>query len=313
MKLLILILSALPLIIPSGKANLEPLQKRDSMLVADQFDYGFVLKALPHGSSLALQDLSVISSDTLTLVRNWQLDTIRSNKANYDLHAAVRLAAFEQGRYELPALSVIRRLKNGQTDTLAFDPESIDVYEMPVDTAQFVINDIKPQLTYPITIKEVLPWVGGGLGVIALIVLAIYLITRAISKRKTIEEGPKESPYIVALRSLDKLRDNSLWSAPKQKFYYSSITDALKVYIDDIFSIDAPEMTTAELFAELKKRKELNPELYEDAKALFELADFVKFAKHTASDEENAAALPTAIRFVMNTYTLEEEHKEDVL
>ena len=34
------------------------------------------------------------------------------------------------------------------------------------------------------------------------------------------------------------------------------------------------------------------------AKELFDRADFVKFAKYVASDEDNAAALPVAVRFV---------------
>ena len=33
-----------------------------------------------------------------------------------------------------------------------------------------------------------------------------------------------------------------------------------------------------------------------------ETADFVKFAKHTASEQENAAVLPLAVRFVTQTY-----------
>ena len=42
-------------------------------------------------------------------------------------------------------------------------------------------------------------------------------------------------------------------------------------------------------------------------KDLFERADFVKFAKFTASDEDNAAALPFAVRFVTSTYQMEVE------
>jgi len=61
-------------------------------------------------------------------------------------------------------------------------------------------------------------------------------------------------------------------------------------------------MTTAEIFDALKGNATLTPELYTDAKDLFELADFVKFAKHTVSNEENARALPTAVRFVTSTY-----------
>ena len=51
---------------------------------------------------------------------------------------------------------------------------------------------------------------------------------------------------------------------------------------------------------------------FESCRELFECADFVKFAKHLASEEENARALPTAVRFVTSTYqtALEEEPKE---
>ena len=61
-------------------------------------------------------------------------------------------------------------------------------------------------------------------------------------------------------------------------------------------------MTTAEIFAALKGNPELTPELYGNAKELFETADFVKFAKHVASDEDNRKAIPEAVGFVMGTY-----------
>jgi len=75
--------------------------------------------------------------------------------------------------------------------------------------------------------------------------------------------------------------------------------------------VDAPEMTTAELFDALRAEKDLPEELRQELQDVFECADFVKFAKHTASDEENARALPTAVRFVTSTYqtVLEEEQK----
>ena len=74
-------------------------------------------------------------------------------------------------------------------------------------------------------------------------------------------------------------------------------------------------MTTAELFAALKDAKDLPEDLREETRAVFECADFVKFAKHTASDQDNAKALPTAVRFVTTTYqtVLEEEQMQDEL
>ena len=70
-------------------------------------------------------------------------------------------------------------------------------------------------------------------------------------------------------------------------------------------------MTTAEIMKDLKKT-DVAEDLQSGLKELFERADFVKFAKYTASDEDNAAALPLAVRFVTSTYQTEvEEDNED--
>ena len=80
----------------------------------------------------------------------------------------------------------------------------------------------------------------------------------------------------------------------------------LREYISSRYEIGAMEMTTAEIFRDMKPKFEDEPadrkELLKDLKNLFETADFVKFAKHTASEQENAAVLPLAVRFVTQTY-----------
>ena len=83
------------------------------------------------------------------------------------------------------------------------------------------------------------------------------------------------------------------------------------VYIADRYGIGAMEMTTAEIFADMKST-DVPRELQDELRELFERADFVKFAKFTASDEDNAGALPLAVRFVTSTYQTEvqEENKE---
>ena len=55
----------------------------------------------------------------------------------------------------------------------------------------------------------------------------------------------------------------------------------------------------------LKDKQGLSPEIYESARDLFERADFVKFAKYVASDEDNAKVLPVAVNVV--TSTIEEK------
>lgn len=315
MKLLTIILAIAMDIIPSGDAVLQQLQKRDSILIADQLRYSVTLNDIQAGTGIALPDLSQASNDTLTVLGGWQLDTLVRGKAihsrnakaaakilrkPFGLNASIVLAPFEEGTYQLPDIPVVKVTPEG-SDTLVFKGLEMEVKTMPVDTATFEIHDIKGQIQYPVTFREVLPWLGGGLLAAALIALLVWLGVRA-SKRRQEALKPKDPAYIVALRELDKYRSDKYWAPEKQKAFYSGITDALKFYMDDRFGVDAPEMTTAELFDALKDDKDITPEMYASLKELFERADFVKFAKHVASDEENAGALPLAVRFVTTTY-----------
>ena len=308
MRILTFIIVSLLELIPAGQAYLKQLQPRDSILIADQIEYGFRLDSVRTGTKLALPDFSGASNDTLTLVSGWQIDTLTKRKTAVrrgmaDIRAHMVLAPFEEGKYRLPDIPVLR-----DGDTLVFEGLEMEVKTMPVDTSAFEIHDIKGQMTYPVTFREVLPWAGAAILLGLLVAAAVYLIRRRMAGTAG-GEASKEPAYIIALRRLDKYRGDKYWAPEKQKTFYSGITDTLKFYIDERFGIDAPEMTTAELFAALKGGKELTPELFSELKELFERADFVKFAKFTASDEENAAALPLAVRFVTSTYQSEIEEE----
>lgn len=306
MKLLVAILFLLLDPVPAGKAFLNQLQQRDSILIADQLEYGFRLEGVKDGTQLFLPDFSSVDGDTLALVRDWRVDTLKTDRKTgaRDIQASIVIAPFEPGEYHLPPL-LARRVVDGQADTLEFEAQQMTVTTIQIDTATFVLHDIKGQIKYPVTFKELLPWLLGGLGVAGLAVLGIILLRNARRRRE--EAGkPKDPPYVVALRKLDRYRGNKYWAADRQKAFYSGVTDALKEYIDARFGVDAPEMTTAELFDALKGEKEISPESYQALRELFERADFVKFAKMVVSDEENATVLPVAVKFVTDTYQTEE-------
>ncbi len=313
MSILALIFFAFADLVPSGDAFIEPLQQRDSVLVADQFKYGFRLDGVEPGTVLMLQDLSGFSGDSLVVVREWEIDTLRSSRGSMDISGNVIVAPFEEGHQVLPGIAVRRILPGGQTDTLLFNPAELDVKAMPVDTATFVINDIKGQMRYPLTFMEILPWMAGALLLAALIFLVVRIVRR--HRSGGIAARPDEPPYIVALRSLDRYKDEKFWAPEKQKAYYSGITDILKTYILRRFGVDAPEMTTDELFGALKSCNGIRPDVYDQTREMFELADFVKFAKHVATKDENVRSLSVAVNFVTSTYQsgLEEGQEKDVL
>ena len=187
-------------------------------------------------------------------------------------------------------------------DTLVFIHQMLDVKEPSIDLETFQPNDIRPQEKFPYTFKEILPWVAAAIGIIVLLYNLILLLY--LRRKKAIEAEKAEPAHIRALRKLDKYRGEKFWKPEHQKAFYSGVTDALREYIAARYGVGAMEMTTAEIFDGLKKT-DVPAELYEEMKDLFVRADFIKFAKFTATDEENATVLPGAVRFVMETYQQE--------
>lgn len=303
-------------VIPVKGAFLQQLQERDSVLVADQLLYGFELKQVKEGTGLVLPEIPQEQDYRLMYLSPWMLDTVKVTKQRkglprlLDLRGSVVVSSFEEGIYELPQIVVGRLSEEGVADTLIFEPMRLEVKTMPVDTATFVPHDIKGQIRYPLTFAEVFPWAFGAWITALLIILAAGLI---ILHRRA--EDPayahKDPAHIVALRKLDKYRGNKMWAPEKQKLFYSGVTDALREYISSRYGISAMEMTTAQIFDDMKATDA--PEaLLKDVRELFDRADFVKFAKYVASEDDNASALPVAVRFVTETYQADVENEKEV-
>ena len=307
MKLKLLILSLfIPLAAGAQDAFLEQVQKRDSILIADQLRYGVVLENVADGTPLALPELKMEDEENspLVIVKGWQLDSTRVSKrkespARYNIKAYLTLASFMGGTVELPDIPVL--LDN---DTLIFRAvEPVEITELPVDMETFQPNDIKPQVKFPYTFAEVFPWVAGGLLLAGAVAALVWWLVRR--RKKAQEEALESEPaHIRALRKLEGYRGNKFWKPEHQKEFYSGVTDTLREYMAARYGVDAMESTTAEIFEDLKKT-DLSKELFLDLKDLFERSDFVKFAKFTATDEENARVLPLAVRFVTDTYQQE--------
>lgn len=296
-----------------ARSFLQPLQERDSVLIADQLLYGFELDGVTEGTRLIPTEIADSLDQNILSLSPWILDTVKvtgngkENPRTLDIKGSVRIAPFLEGEYELPPIELRRLSPDGTEDTLVFDPLRLEVKTMPVDTATFEIHDIKGQVRYPVTFAEVFPWVLLYWVLAVIIILTVCLVM--IHRRKSDPEYVRKDPaHIVALRQLDSYRGSSLWAPEKQKAFYSGVTDTLRAYMAERFGFGAMEMTTAEIFDEMKD-KDAPEKVVGEVKELFERADFVKFAKYVASDDENAAALPVAVRFVTETYQAEVENE----
>ena len=297
--------------IEAGPSFLEPLQRRDSILVWDHFHYGIELKDIPEGTPISLPviDEKTIKNTAdrgLAIIGGWELDSVkvsskRDSIARYDIRAYISVAPEIPGEFELFELNCLVG-----KDTLVFIHQMMDVKEPSIDLETFEPNDIKPQVKFPVTFEEAAPWAFMGLFIIAIVFL-VFVIYSTI-ERKT-KAKPAEPAHITALRKLDRYRGEKYWKPEQQKTFYSGVTDALREYIVARYGVGAMEMTTAEIFNDLKG-SDIPPELYQEMKDLFERADFVKFAKFIATDEDNATVLPAAVRFVTETYEQEIRRSE---
>lgn len=298
-------------IIPMGESFLEMETPRDSILVADRLFYGFDLKQWPDSVKLIFPQINPQFMEEVLAIPAWKVDTLKiknvknSQQRFLDIRAAIALQPFSEGEYHLPPLCVLRDEGDGVLDTLVWRAAEMDVKTMPVDTASFTPHDLRGQMTYPLTVREVLPWIGG----LFWCGLIVALIISWILSRKAPGENagkPKDPAHIVALKKLDTYRGNKYWVPEKQKQFYSGVTDALREYIAARYGVGAMEMTTAEIFEGLKD-SDIPKDLKDELQTLFERADFVKFAKFIATDEENATVLPQAVKFVTSTYQLDIE------
>lgn len=298
-------------LIPLDGAFVGTLHDRDSMLIADQFLYGFELKEVEEGTVFTYPEWENGEEGGIMILSPWITDTLKVTRARkgmprrYDIRGSVLMTSFDEGEYELPSIRLQRLSADGVVDTLVFDPLRVDINTIPIDTASFTPNDIKGQIRYPVTAAEVLPWAAGWWHGVLLVALVVGLLILRKS-RMADADFRREPAHIVALRKLDKFRGNRMWAPERQKAFYSGVTDALREYIAARYDIGAMEMTTADIFEEMKAT-DAPADLLAELKSLFETADFVKFAKFTASDDDNARALPTAVRFVTSTYQSEIE------
>lgn len=284
---------------------------RDSILIGDQVIWSVPISIKDGESAMFVQPDEPVAPGVETIIP-FHVDTIAGKHGNIDLEGRMTITSFDSGSFFMPPV-IAMVARGGSVDTIFYDGPVLEVNTIPVDTATFQLYDIKGQKTYPLRFGEVFPWV---LLVIAA-GFAVWAVIRFIRNRRNNRDffgrlKVSDPPHIVALRDLEKIRGQKLWQNNKQKQFYSAVTDVLRRYMAGRYEFPAMEQTSAEIFENLKGR-EIDGDMLESIKQLFSTSDFVKFAKHTATDTECEEAIPTAVRFVNATFEqqLVEEKKEE--
>lgn len=240
-----------------------------------------------------------------------KIDTVKdtTNVDNLIQTQAFTITSFDSGYFVIPPF---RFIVNGDTANVKeTDPLLIETQVTPVDTSK-AIKDIKPPFEEPFDLRELIPYVLWGGGILALVVLVIILIRKLTKKKPEPVFVPevKIPAHIKALEALEKLKNEKLWQEGKIKLYYSTLSDILRMYIEERFKIYALEQTTDEIVYAFRN-VEIGMEEKAKLKQLLVLADLVKFAKEQPLPNENESCWNNAVDFVNKT-KLEEQIERDV-
>jgi hypothetical protein len=277
---------------------------RDSIMIGEQALWS--LKAtLDKSYAMAFPKIDSLADNKIEVLAV-KLDTLQQSASNITVQASWLITSFDEGLYFLPQIPFLVRRPNGQLDTLYSESLSLKVQTVAIDTTNFQPYDIKTPIEYPVTLGEILPYIGFGLLIAAIIALAIYIFVRwKQHKPLFFAAKPKDPPHIVALRELEKIKTEKLWQNNKIKLYYTRVTDVLRVYLNGQFHIQAMEQTSEEILQSLQS-VEMPEALRSRLHEMLTVSDLVKFAKYLPEQQENESALTIVNDFVSATKPTEE-------
>ncbi len=246
----------------------------------------------------------------IELVESCPVDTLERDGRRLKLRKRYRLAAFDEGKYNLGTPEVLYADKN-ILDTLSTrDSLYLEVATFQIDSTSQSIYDLKGQRTLPFRLAEIRTYLTWGAAAL-LILAAAALRPRAVAPNRgkrlgdLFKPAPPLPPHVAAIRALETLHNQKLWQNNRHKQYYSGLSDILRTYIAARWGIGAMEMTSDEII-EAMRPEELPDKARMDLTSILRDADLVKFAKATPPAEENEADYLKAYYFVEETKLVEE-------
>ena len=198
------------------------------------------------------------------------------------------LQPFLPGEYELPPLTVTIN----DSDSISSEALTIPVESVLPDPETADLLDIAEPLDMPA------PWWWWALGTLLLAVAAGAAWWWWKRRKQKLSAPRVVPPHEIALTALDALLSEGLLAGGAVELFYLRLSDIVRHYIEDQFSLRAPEQTTEEFLAEMSR----GPHIRRDHQTLLRdflyRADMVKFAKFVPAAEETGGAVEAARLFI---------------
>jgi hypothetical protein len=232
------------------------------------------------------------------------IDTTLPNQTNSTKifqHQQITISAYDSGFFSIPGFKFV--VNGDSANALYTESFLLEVHTVPTDTSATKLKDIKPPFEEKFNWRWYKAQIYGGIALLLLIIIVI-IITVYITKRRSMlvvePEKPKIPAHITALATLEKIKSEQIWKEEKIKEYYSSISEAVRLYIEERFNVNALESTTDEIMIAFRSQV-IDPLSKEKLQQLLMLSDLVKFAKQFPIENEHMFTLQNAFDFVNGT------------
>lgn len=141
----------------------------------------------------------------------------------------------------------------------------------------------------------------------SVLLFLIFFFKRRSFRHQRLYAEPQPAPaaHVLALQDILALRKKGLESRGLIKEFYFEISLILRRYLENRFSIRAPEMTTEEFLASGETHGVLSGFHRELLQGFLTKCDSVKFAKHTPPSEDNDAIISSALKLIEETKEVE--------
>lgn len=242
-----------------------------------------------------------VATDTIgnmELIKVGSIDTTQNGNETI-LSQTFTVSAYDSGKYRAGPLLIFTKSKSNSVDSLYSDFVIVSVTTVAVDTTK-PIKPIKAPVSVPYSLNEFIPYIIGGLVLLAIIAAVVYYLVFRRKKKETVtaeRTKPKEPAHIWAKRELEKLDEEKLWQHDEQKKYYSRLSDIIRMYLEYRYNWFAQESTTEEIFKDISSYN-LAEEAKEKLHFILSNADLVKFAKQTPLPDVNIKSMENAFQFI---------------
>lgn len=256
----------------------------------------------PVGLKLSLPAFKDTLIKNIEILSGPKVDSARQN-GRLKIIQRYLVTSFDSGRYQVPPVFAEIKNENGLKRFYS-DYSLLEVMRVriaPADTVSKIFDIVKPYRA-SVTVGEILPWVLIAAVIGALVWLALRYIRKLKKSAGEIETITFPDPaHIIAFRELDKLREEKLWQNGEIKLYYTRLTEILRQYLENRFSVFSLELTTSETLEALVKTGFKKDGSYHQLKGILTNADLVKFAKYTPEPSEHESIYQDSWNFVVVT------------